>query len=540
LGLVSRALLFLLLFCLEWIPVSMAVHKGRGAGVLLQIVLVFCSVYLSLSYVKAKGPLQEFSRELRRIPLDWVYLVWHLAAFLVFLALSFLPDPPGVFSPLRSGIWYLSGFLAIALAGRAFLPPGTALRLVHGTGHALIYSLLTAVSARALVSYWQFGTQAVWDPAAGFYWKPVRDLTFGLVKALLSLVLPHVFADRATMRIGTADFRVIIAPWCTGFEGAVLILLFTAAWLWFFRKEFRFPRALLLAPAGLAVIWLCNGVRIAVLILIGVAGYPAVAMGGFHSQAGWIAFNCVALGFAILSQRILWFRSPAFRPFSVAATVEEKSGPNPTVAYLMPFVAILAAGMLSGLASGGFEWFYPVRVVAALIALWFFRAKYAQLDWGVGWLSGLQSTAAGCAVFAIWLAMDRFTGANTASAIGPGLAAWPAAARIAWLVLRTVGAVITVPIAEELAFRGFLIRRLMTADFESLPPRVFSYIAVSVSALAFGLMHGERWLAGMLAGLIYTVVYLRRGRIGDAVLAHATTNALLACCVLLGGKWYLW
>lgn len=33
---------------------------------------------------------------------------------------------------------------------------------------------------------------------------------------------------------------------------------------------------------------------------------------------------------------------------------------------------------------------------------------------------------------------------------------------------------------------------------------------------------------------------LRRGRIGDAVLAHATTNALLAAYVLVFHQWQLW
>jgi len=54
------------------------------------------------------------------------------------------------------------------------------------------------------------------------------------------------------------------------------------------------------------------------------------------------------------------------------------------------------------------------------------------------------------------------------------------------------------------------------------------------------LLHGDRWLAGTLAGLIYAFAFLRRGRIGDAVIAHATTNALLAVWVLAGSRWYLW
>jgi CAAX prenyl protease-like protein len=65
-------------------------------------------------------------------------------------------------------------------------------------------------------------------------------------------------------------------------------------------------------------------------------------------------------------------------------------------------------------------------------------------------------------------------------------------------------------------------------------------VSVLISSVAFGLMHGDRWLAGTLAGLIYAIAFLRRGRIGDAVVAHTTTNALLAAWVLVGGRWYFW
>jgi CAAX prenyl protease-like protein len=192
--------------------------------------------------------------------------------------------------------------------------------------------------------------------------------------------------------------------------------------------------------------------------------------------------------------------------------------------------------MISRAASGGFEWLYPLRFVAAAAVLWFFRSKYLELDWGFGGFSVI----AGCAVFGIWLGLDRMAGTHPPSAILAGLASLSFPARVTWLGFRTVAAVITVPIAEELAFRGFLIRRLSSADFESLSPRHYTYIAVVVSSVAFGLLHGDRWLAGTLAGLIYAVAFLRRGRIGDAVVAHATTNALLAAWVLVGGNWDMW
>ena len=44
------------------------------------------------------------------------------------------------------------------------------------------------------------------------------------------------------------------------------------------------------------------------------------------------------------------------------------------------------------------------------------------------------------------------------------LAAASPLAGTVWLALRILGAIVTVPIAEQLAFRGLLYRRLVSAD----------------------------------------------------------------------------
>jgi len=84
------------------------------------------------------------------------------------------------------------------------------------------------------------------------------------------------------------------------------------------------------------------------------------------------------------------------------------------------------------------------------------------------------------------------------------------------------------------------MRRMVAPDFDLLDCRQFIWIALTVSSLVFGAMHGSHWIAGTLAGLLYTLAMLRKGRIGDAVSAHATTNALLAIWVLTRGKWGYW
>lgn len=98
---------------------------------------------------------------------------------------------------------------------------------------------------------------------------------------------------------------------------------------------------------------------------------------------------------------------------------------------------------------------------------------------------------------------------------------------------------ITVPLAEELAFRGFLTRRLIAADFQSVAPGRFTWFSCLASSVLFGAVHG-RWLAGTLAGLAFARALYRRGELTDAVVAHATTNALLAAYVLITGAWSLW
>jgi len=49
-----------------------------------------------------------------------------------------------------------------------------------------------------------------------------------------------------------------------------------------------------------------------------------------------------------------------------------------------------------------------------------------------------------------------------------------------------------------------------------------------------------RWLAGTVAGMFYAWALYRRGRAGDAIIAHGTTNALIAADVLILGNWNLW
>jgi CAAX prenyl protease-like protein len=203
--------------------------------------------------------------------------------------------------------------------------------------------------------------------------------------------------------------------------------------------------------------------------------------------------------------------------------------------YVLPLLVILATGMLTGAFSvGGFDGGYPLRVVAALATLWVLRHGYRALPWTWSW----GAVAYGVVALALWMALEPAPAASSHD-LGAALAVLPTAAAALWLGFRVLGSVVTVPIAEELAFRGYLARRLVAADFERLSPGHFSCLALIGSSVLFGAMH-SRLVAGTLTGALYFLCFRRRGELADSILAHAVTNGLIAAYVLTTGHWALW
>ncbi len=534
-GVFPRLLTLAILFAAELLVISVVAdgaelaNRGAFLGVLaawgpwiLRGILGFAALFATFGYLKSKLTFDEISQGLRGVPIGRGLLAAHIAAILVAGLLTmalYKSSVVGAQADLIAAGWLVAGVSAIAFAGFAVLPLASWILMVRGTGYLWLYTSTAVLAA------------CVAGNASRSLWEPMGRLTFSMVEGLLRLVASGVTADPVKMIIGTGNFRVQIAEQCSGFEGAGLMLAFGVVWLCLFRKESRFPQALLLIPAGVIVMYLLNAVRIAALVLIGSAGAREIAVGGFHSQAGWIAFNVVALGFSVVARRVPYF--------TLARPDAESSAPsreNPTAAYLIPLLMILGAGMISGALSGKFEWIYPLRFFAAAGALYVFRNTYSKLDWRVGWMG----PAIGAAVFVLWIGLDRVMGAPVTTGMPPALAASSAAARITWITFRVLAATITVPIAEELAFRGFLLRRLISPDFESVAFKRFTWFALLVSSVLFGALHGSLWFAGIVAGLLYSFAVIRRGRIGEAVAAHATTNALLAAYVLMYGAWHLW
>src|SRR5262249_13187727 len=152
----------------------------------------------------------------------------------------------------------------------------------------------------------------------------------------------------------------------SGYEGIGLILTFLAAYLGFARDDYRFPRSFLLLPLGAVAMWLANAVRLALLVGLGTSVSPDVAARGLHSLAGWLALIVVGGGLVFVTRRLRFFTGDRLAAGGTGIS-------SPTVAYLAPLAAILAVSLLTGAFTSGFDWLYPLRVLAAAGSLWVFR-----------------------------------------------------------------------------------------------------------------------------------------------------------------------
>jgi uncharacterized protein len=212
--------------------------------------------------------------------------------------------------------------------------------------------------------------------------------------------------------------------------------------------------------------------------------------------------------------------------------------------YVAPFGAVIALLAvrpylaLSALAEQ-VVWILVMTAVLAVVArpALHFRIR----NWGGSLLIGI-------AVFAVWIGPDRLVPGYhsywlfTNSITGAVVSSLPESSRrdMAVLTLRTLRAALFVPIAEELFWRGWLMRWLISEKFNKVPLGTWSARAFWIVTVLFAVEHGALWDVGLAAGILYNWWMVRTKSLGDLILAHGVTNAALSAYVIFANKWQYW
>ncbi len=187
---------------------------------------------------------------------------------------------------------------------------------------------------------------------------------------------------------------------------------------------------------------------------------------------------------------------------------------------------------------------YPLRIVILAIVLWVFSRNVIDLRCS----QTLWTILLGVAVFAIWVAPDILFPAYRQywlfqnSMLGHLNNKAPSEVLTSPIVLwsRIIRAVVLVPILEELFWRGWLMRWIISPRFQEVKLGSYSPAAFWITAVLFASEHGGYWDVGLIAGIAYNWWMIRTKSLGDCILAHAVTNACLCWYVVATQHWEYW
>ena len=205
--------------------------------------------------------------------------------------------------------------------------------------------------------------------------------------------------------------------------------------------------------------------------------------------------------------------------------------------YIFPFFLFALLTYAPELPGVSLAWAYPVKtVLVGLVLIWFWQTFRSEIMPCLDWLA----IVAGVFVFLVWVGLE---GMYPMLGSPVGFDPYALAAEGPWVYIlicfRILGAVLVVPVMEEIFWRSFGLRVLDNSNFLKIPLGTFSWFPFIAVSVAFGIAH-HRWLPGIIAGLIYAALLYRSKNLFSPILSHAVTNLLLAVYVLGTARWYFW
>ena len=216
----------------------------------------------------------------------------------------------------------------------------------------------------------------------------------------------------------------------------------------------------------------------------------------------------------------------------------------PSLAYVVPFAAFLLLLALQRVSPLRPEIEYPLWLALLAAILLVFSRRVVRIRSS----HLIESALIGIGVFILWIGPDLlFPGYRQHWLFqnwitGHLQSSIPGGVRDDAVVLwsRILRAVVLVPVIEELFWRGWLMRWLISPRFETVPLGAYTPVSFWITAVLFASEHGPYWDVGLATGIIFNWWMLRTRSIADCILAHAVTNACLCGYVVATRHWEYW
>ena len=105
--------------------------------------------------------------------------------------------------------------------------------------------------------------------------------------------------------------------------------------------------------------------------------------------------------------------------------------------------------------------------------------------------------------------------------------------------LHMFGTSVVIAVIEEFFFRGFLYRWMLGSPFFKIDAGKLHWPMLLIISCFFGIEHFE-WMAGIICGIAFGLLYIKTQDIWAAIIAHGTTNFLLGLYVIKYNAYHFW
>ena len=419
--------------------------------------------------------------------------------------------------------WILSLMLWVASSLTLLISLNNLIRIIKGFKKTILKILFFSF-VLSLIGALSFSNITLEGMLSYSFFKP----TIFFITHFFNWLDISLTIDIPSKIIGIHHYVVQIGPGCMGYKGMGILTLLTSVYLYQFKNVLKFPNAFFILPLIYIAVLLTNSLRISLLLLIGAYISPEIASIGFHSSAGWINIFLIAILALYCLTHLSFFTYKKSR-FTIDL--------NHRKVKLVPEICLISLTLIFLLVNNGFDWAYPIKIILVALVikhLWSkFRISFSPLKW-MPFLIGLMT------VF-VWLLLVK-DDIKTSRLFAEHIFSAQSWQAYLWLIFRILGSSVIVPIAEELCFRGYFFdatQQFLKSKFNEIKKINLNIAALIFTSILFGSLHSD-WLAGFLAGLLFSIARIYRNRISDAIIAHAVTNFFLSLYIIYYQSWSLW
>ena len=218
------------------------------------------------------------------------------------------------------------------------------------------------------------------------------------------------------------------------------------------------------------------------------------------------------------------------------------------LAYILPMAAFLLLTWVGtnetvkGVLPRAYEISYVLKTVVVAAMLWRFRHAYTRIRWSFWWLGVLVGVVGVFQWVGMQLFLQRFELFQpSGEPFDPTKACASPASLYGFVAVRLIGAVLVVPVMEELFWRDFLWRQILAPnDFKLADVGEWGWAPFLGVAVAFAVVHGNWWLTSIVWALMIGALLVYTKSLGACIVAHAVTNLLLGVYVLVRRDWAFW